>query len=117
MPEPRGRSWVVPPDAASAPPGTVTGWFHALDDPAPADHAALPNGAAADRSAASGRPDDAPTGPGGIPRRVRGAQLPDLGDARSGPEFVAPDPDQVRRQLSALHLGVERAQAEQSDRS
>jgi signal transduction histidine kinase len=118
MPEPRGRSWVVPPDAASAPSGTVTGWFHALDDPAPTDdRPAVPNGVATDRSGAPARPDDAPTGPGGIPRRVRGAQLPDLGDARNEQEFVAPDPDQVRRQLSALHLGVERAQAEQAERS
>jgi signal transduction histidine kinase len=102
MPEPRGRSWVVPPDAASAPPGTRTGWFHALADPTPEEE--RPDGPAAESGSA-------------VPRRVRGAQLTDLGHARSGPELVAPDPDQVRRQLSALHVGVERAQAEQARRS
>ena len=105
MPEPREASWIVPPDAESAPPGTPTGWFHALADPAP-------DGAPEEQW---GRPDAAQPA-GAIPRRVRGAQLPDLGDARSGPEFAAPDPDQVRRQLSALHGGVERAQAEQARR-
>ena len=106
MPEPRGCSWEVPPDSASAPPGTVTGWFHALAEPGPEtpDLSAEP---AADIV-------EPVAGPSGIPRRIRGAQLPDLGDARSGQEFLAPDPDQVRRPLSALHVGVERAQAEQS---
>ena len=105
MPEPRGASWIVPPDAESAPPGTPTGWFHALAEPAP-------DGRTSSRGRLATRAPPA----GGIPRRVRGAQLPDLGEARSGPEFAAPDPDQVRRQLSALHGGVERAQAEQARR-
>ena len=142
--EPRGRSWTVPSDTASAAAGTTTGWFHALaeplpDEPDPTDATGPGIGPAdgertnrngADRqgaggngaggSGADGHPDgrtgDRATNPDRIPRRVRGAQLPDLGDARSGQRFVAPDPDQVRRQLSALHTGVERAQAEQVER-
>jgi Histidine kinase-, DNA gyrase B-, and HSP90-like ATPase len=62
---------------------------------------------------ASGAAQD--TVPPGIPRRVRGAQLPDLGDTRSGQEFAVPDPEQVRRQLAALHRGVDRAHAEQQE--
>lgn len=47
-----------------------------------------------------------------IPRRVRGAQLPDLGPgAGSGPAFAAPDPEQVRGRLSALINGVEDGRA------
>ena len=121
MPEPRGRSWTVPPDAESAPPGTPTGWFHALADPAPEEAAEQPDqppgrsGAARTVAEPSVGSDAAPPA-AGIPRRIRGAQLPDLGQERSGAEFAAPDPEQVRRQLSALHGGVERAQAEQARR-
>ncbi len=47
-----------------------------------------------------------------IPRRVRGAQLPDLGPgADPGPAFAAPDPEQVRGRLSALINGVENGRA------
>ena len=111
MPEPRGCSWEVPPESASAAPGTVTGWFHALAEPEP-----LPGDDAPELPHEPAAAEEPATGPTAVPRRIRGAQLPDLGDERSGQEFLAPDPDQVRRQLSALHVGVERAQAEQSER-
>ena len=48
----------------------------------------------------------------GIPRRVRGAQLPDLGPAvDDGPAFAPPDPELVRGRLSALISGVEHGRA------
>jgi signal transduction histidine kinase len=125
VPEPH-RSERAAPSAAPAPVGSamaslamrVAGRRAAPDRPsvdgpgplAPVDAASHPDwfdvlssGAAQD------------TVPPGIPRRVRGAQLPDLGDTRSGQEFAVPDPEQVRRQLAALHRGVDRAHAEQQE--
>ena len=87
--------------------------FAAVDD------AAVPVAAAARRAGGAGGPagrlDDlfAPAprpavDDDGIPRRVRGAQLPDLGPGHDGgPAFAAPDPEQVRGRLSALISGVE----------
>jgi len=58
--------------------------------------------------------DDAPvSAEQAIPRRVRGAQLPDLAIAgEPTTAYAAPDPGEVRRQLGALSAGHARAQRE-----
>ncbi len=49
----------------------------------------------------------------GIPQRVRGAQLPDLGPGvDDGPAFAPPDPELARGRLSALISGVESGRAD-----
>jgi len=47
-----------------------------------------------------------PTGPGGLTKRVRGAQLPDLGAAEQNPTFDRPA-ENVRSALSSLQRGTE----------
>ena len=51
-------------------------------------------------------------GNGGIPRRVRGAQLPDQGHS-DGPNFAPPDTAAIRNRLGALQNGRRAAQAHQ----
>ena len=45
----------------------------------------------------------------GVPRRVRGAQLPDLGPARDDDPRVAPEAGRVRGRLDALQAGLSAA--------
>ena len=45
----------------------------------------------------------------GVPRRVRGAQLPDLGPERKDAPHVAPDAGRVHGRLHALQSGLSAA--------
>jgi signal transduction histidine kinase len=82
----------------TAPFTTSTGWFDF-----PATGPAEPGD------------DEAPAAPAAtgqaIPRRVRGAQLPDMaGAGHAAGDYAAPDPGEVLRQLGALAAGHARAQ-------
>ena len=110
LPSPAAGPWPVVPNASVPHRGRPAPAGSAVASRGP--DGVLPPGwfEAALQSAAS--EGEAPSG-GSIPRRVRGAQLPDLGGGR-GQGFAPPDPEQVRRQLAALHRGTERAHAEQA---
>ena len=110
LPSPAAGPWPVVPNASVPHRGRPAAAGSAVASRGP--DGVLPPGwfEAALQSAAS--EGEAPSG-GSIPRRVRGAQLPDLGGGR-GQGFAPPDPEQVRRQLAALHRGTERAHAEQA---
>ena len=110
LPSPAAGPWPVVPNASVPHRGRPAPAGSAVASRGP--DGVLPPGwfEAALQSAAS--EGEAPYG-GSIPRRVRGAQLPDLGGGR-GQGFAPPDPEQVRRQLAALHRGTERAHAEQA---
>ncbi len=110
LPSPAAGPWPVVPNASVPHRGRPAAAGSAVASRGP--DGVLPPGwfEAALQSAAS--EGEAPYG-GSIPRRVRGAQLPDLGGGR-GQGFAPPDPEQVRRQLAALHRGTERAHAEQA---
>jgi signal transduction histidine kinase len=67
--------------------------------------AAAENGAAKEKE-----PEPAPkpqqTTKSGVPRRVRGAQLPDLGPTGDDSSYAAPDPRRIRGRLHSLQAGL-----------
>jgi hypothetical protein len=77
------------------------------DTPAPSIPSA-PVRAAPVRAAAVHGGGAPPESVGAVPRRVRGAQLPDSGRT-GGPAFAAPDTDAIKGRLDALQAGVRAA--------
>ncbi len=73
-------------------------------DPAPTQETSPAATAVDDRSA---EPAPEPVMVAGVPQRVRGAQLPDLGPVDSGPAPATVDAADVRGQLSSLQAGVQ----------
>ncbi len=67
---------------------------------------AAPEKAEAEKAKAEKEPVPVLTTASGVPRRVRGAQLPDLGPTPDDSGYAAPDPRRIRGRLHSLQAGL-----------